>query len=90
MRNEEEIRAYFSKQGFNRFMQLLEKQYTNSKQGIRGYVTLTNIRIDERTAVDEFLATIVYLEKEKLNDILLRNFNNIYYKVVLKSRSQNC
>jgi len=50
----EEVKTYFNKPGFNRFLRLLEKQYTNSKNGARGKITLTNIQLEERTVLDEF------------------------------------
>lgn len=54
MSEERAIRDYFGRPGFHRFLKRLERQYSASREGIRGYVSLSNIEPIEREALDGF------------------------------------
>lgn len=56
-RRDEAVRRYFGQPGFERFLKLLKRQYVSSREGVRGYVTLTNISKVEREALDTFYGT---------------------------------
>ncbi|MFC4808836.1 TIGR02679 domain-containing protein [Paenibacillus sp. GCM10023250] len=51
---EEEIRSYFGRPGFERFLKQLAQKYAASKDGARGSITLTNISELERDTLDTF------------------------------------
>lgn len=57
MKEEQTVLTYFRQPGFERFLELLERQYTASKDGARGYVTITNITDVERSTLDGFYGT---------------------------------
>lgn len=84
MKEEETIRNYFGQPGFARFLKLLEKQYTSSKEGVRGYVTLTNIQDEERLALDSFFGTYSPLKPGETKKYSIRKFEQL----LLKSRFQ--
>lgn len=50
----EEIRSYFGKPGFERFLRRLEQKQAASKDGARGYIALDNISELERDTLDTF------------------------------------
>lgn len=54
MNEERAIRDYFGQPGFRRFLKLLERQYSASLDGVRGYVSLSDIEAAERDALDSF------------------------------------
>lgn len=84
VREEETIRNYFGQPGFARFLKLLEKQYMSSKEGIRGYVTLTNIREEERLALDTFYETYSSPKPGETKRYSIKKFEQL----LLKSRFQ--
>lgn len=49
-----EVKRYFGRPGFARFLEGLERRYTSSRQGVRGYVELPDITDEERETLDEF------------------------------------
>ncbi len=54
MRSDDAIRHYFGQPGFQRFLELLKRQYVASGNGVRGYATLERIAEQERSALDTF------------------------------------
>ncbi len=54
MNEEEAVRQYFGQPGYMRFLAQLQRRYTTSTAGARGYVTLVNVTEQERCVLDEF------------------------------------
>ncbi|MEK3883656.1 TIGR02679 domain-containing protein [Paenibacillus sp. PL2-23] len=77
MSEKESVKRYFRQPGFERFLELLKRQYTTSNVGARGYITLSRIDEQERSALDAFYGTYSPPKPDETKRYSIKKFEQI-------------
>ncbi|MBD2848500.1 DUF2399 domain-containing protein [Paenibacillus sp. IB182496] len=77
MKEREAARRYFGQPGFARFLRLLERQYSASRHGVRGYVTLSAVTDEERKTLDAFYQTYTPPAPDQTRRYSLQKFERL-------------